>query len=142
MTGSFSSLVSALRKEFVDYSNQKLQEIGLSQGLLYFILYIGKHPGCSPKELGQALRMDVGYTARSLSRLEQTGFIRQEQNPRDKRAHILYLTDSGESAFQYSKGLFSDWEEQVLSVLTSEEQETLMTLLARLAGSEGRERHV
>ena len=48
MHPSLPHYISLLRKDFTEYCGQKLSEQGLSQGLLYFILYIGKHPGCSP----------------------------------------------------------------------------------------------
>ena len=65
MFDTFAYLITSLRKDFTEFCNEKLQEMGLTQGLLFFILYAGKHPQCSPKELTEALHMDTGYCARS-----------------------------------------------------------------------------
>ena len=67
------------------YCGEKLEEMGLTPGLLYFVTYVARHPGCSPKELAQALKMDNGHTARSITKLAEGGFLVQEPNPRDKR---------------------------------------------------------
>ena len=81
MFDTFAYLITSLRKDFTEFCNEKLQEMGLTQGLLFFILYAGKHPQCSPKELTEALHMDTGYCARSLAKLEEKGFLVQERNP-------------------------------------------------------------
>lgn len=132
MTHSLAYYVMLLRKDFTEYCSQKLQEIGLSQGLLFFILYIGKHPGCSPKGLGEALKMDSGHVARSLTKLVQAGFIFQEQNQKDRRAHILRLTAKGEEAFELSHALFFQWDREVLKDMDEEEQKLLLGVLERL----------
>lgn len=59
MFDTFAYLITSLRKDFTEFCNEKLQEMGLTQGLLFFILYAGKHPQCSPKELTEALHMDT-----------------------------------------------------------------------------------
>ena len=75
MFDTFAYLITSLRKDFTEFCNEKLQEMGLTQGLLFFILYAGKHPRCSPKELTEALHMDAGYCARALAKLEEKGFL-------------------------------------------------------------------
>ena len=132
MIRSFAYFITLLRKDFAEYCGRKLEEIGLSQGLLFFILYIGKHPGCSPRELAVALKMYSGHVARSLTRLEQAGFIFQNLNPRDRRAHILELTAKGREAFDLSHALFFQWDREILSGLEPEDRQILFSLLERL----------
>ena len=132
MIRSFAYFITLLRKDFAEYCGRKLEEIGLSQGLLFFILYIGKHPGCSPRELAVALKMDSGHVARSLTRLEQAGFIFQNLNPRDRRAHILELPAKGREAFDLSHALFFQWDREILSGLEPEERQNLLSLLEQL----------
>lgn len=139
MVSSLAYFVTLLQKDFVNYCNRRLSEINLSQGQLYFILYVGKHPGGSPKELSHALHMDAGHTARSLTRLEHGGFLMQEPDPEDRRAHILRLTEAGEAAFRLSHELFSQWDEAVLGSFTEEEQSQLIVLLERVVHTVGGE---
>lgn len=137
MNQSLASYVSLLRRDFTEHCNKQLAEIGLSQGMIYFILYVGKHPGCSPKELAEALRMDMGHTARSLTKLQQGGFLAQKTNPRDRRAHMLELTEPGQEAFQMSHRLFEQWEQATLSELSPEDRTHLFSLLKRLSQGKG-----
>lgn len=134
---SLAFFTTLLNKDFTNYCNRRLAEAGLLQGQLYFILYVGKHPGCAPKELAKGLRMDIGHTTRSLVKLEQGGFLEQESNPDDRRAHILRLTERGEAAFRLSHELFAQWDEMLLDGFTAEEREQLMGLLKKTLHMEG-----
>ncbi|WP_417091129.1 MarR family winged helix-turn-helix transcriptional regulator [Marvinbryantia sp.] len=84
--------ISELRRDFVKECSRKLQEDDLTPGLLYPVLYIGRHPGCSPKELTEALHMDWGLTQRTLDRLVASHLISREKNPLDRRRFSLNLT--------------------------------------------------
>lgn len=133
MVQTFAYYITLLGKGFSRFCGIRLQEMGLTQGLLYFILYIGNHPDCSPRELGHALRMDGGHVARSLVKLEQGGFIRQEQNPLDRRAHMLNLTEKGADAFQISHDLFHQWDQEILREMKPGDKQLLLSLLEQAA---------
>lgn len=133
---SLSYYIMLLRKDFIDYCNQQLQKIGLSQGLLFFILYIGKYPGCTQKELTDALHLDTGHVTRSLTRLGQSGFIRQEKNPKDGRSKILCLEEKGQEAFSVSHELFTKWDEHITGNMSDDQRAQLMSLLGHLTTKE------
>lgn len=138
MFTSFSFAITLLRREFQEYCTQQLGAIGLSQGLVFFLIYVGKHPGCTPGALAQALKMDGGHTARSLTKLEQGGFLQQMPNPRDRRAHLLRLTERGEEAFALCHDLFRQWDETRLQGLDPQERQQLLALLQKLLIDERR----
>ena len=64
-----SSCILTLHREFAAYTTRRLQELGLSFGLIYFVIYVGKHPDCTPSELTKALHLDWGHSQRSLNKL-------------------------------------------------------------------------
>lgn len=125
-----SSYVTELHKEFAAYTTQRLQELGLSFGLMYFVIYVGKHPGCSPAELTKALRMDWGHSQRSLNKLVEEGFLTREKTGRSAR---LDLTSAGEQAFAVCHQVFFDWDAQKLDGLTAAERKQLLQLLQKAA---------
>lgn len=132
MDKTLAHCVTLLRKDFTDYCTKELQDLGLSQGTLFFVLYVGKHPGCSPKELAEGLRMDTGHVTRSLAKLEQSGFLIQEKNPKDRRAHTLRLLEKGQDAFRISHELFTRWDNEVVRGLSHDERTQLFALLERV----------
>lgn len=131
---SLAYYVTVLRKDFSEYCGERLQEVGVTQGLLYFIIYVGKHPGCSPGELSGALHMDSGHAARSLAKLVQGGFLRQEKSTQDKRVHILWLEEKGKAVFRLSYELFTEWDKRMMAEMTDEERKQLLGLFSRLKG--------
>lgn len=132
MVPSLAYYLMNLRNEFVAYSTKRLQEIQVSQGQLFFLLYIGKHDGCSPKQLALALQMDQGHATRTITKLIANGFLVQKENREDRRAHTLHLTNQGQEAFQLAYELFHEWDAQVLKNFKTEDREVLMHLLAEL----------
>lgn len=132
MKDTLAFLVSQLRRDFSSYCGSRLQEMGVTQGELFYIIYIGNHGGCLAKEVSAALAADAGYTARLLAKLEERGFLRQEVNPQDKRAKRLYLTEAGERISQASRQLFVQWDEEVFSQFSAEERQTLLAQMRKI----------
>ena len=88
-----SSRILTLHRAFAAYTSQRLQELGLNFGQMYFILYVGKHPDCTPSELTKELHLDWGHSQRSLVKLVEDGFLTREKLGRSYR---LRLTSQGE----------------------------------------------
>lgn len=121
-----------LRRAFGAFCQPELQRLGLTSGLLYFFLYIDRHPGCAPGALAAALEADAGQTARSVERLVQLGYVRREKDPADGRARQLWLTAQGAAAFDRVTGLFGEWDEAVCAGLSGGERQQLLAALAAL----------
>lgn len=137
MHSSLAFQISYLRRNFVCFGNERLEQSGLTQGLLYFVLYIGRHPGCAQKELAHALHMDAGHTARSIARLEADGFLRKQPDRHDQRRKHLQLTEKGQHIYALCHGLSAQWDETALSALNDAERTQLQTLLARVIAGLG-----
>ena len=140
--GVFQTLAyysSVFYRDFVAYTAKKLQSMGLHYGLLFFVVYIGKHPGASPSEMTSALHVDWGHSQRSITKLVEDGFMTKEKQG---RSYVLNLTPKGQQAFELSHQVFADWDAQRLSGLTQAERETLMGLLGKIAVQKEAEKHV
>lgn len=142
MPKSLAFFTLVLQKDFTAFCHQRLQEIGLTQGLLYFILYIGKHPCCAMGDMTKALHMDWGHTQRSVDKLVQDGFVNKQKNELDKRAYYLSLTSKGEHAFSVSHQVFFDWDTGALQGLSEEEKNHLFALLEKLTCRKGDDTYV
>lgn len=128
--------ISELRRDFVNECSRKLQEVELTPGILYPMLYIGRHPGCSPKEVTEALNMDWGLAHRTLDKLVNDQLIIKEKNPLDRRRSSLNLTEKGTLVFRQSHHLIVSWNEEKLSRLTPQEQTCLESALKKMLGKD------
>lgn len=142
MKTNLAYFVSVLQKSFVNDCSRKLQQDHVTLGLLYPILYIGKHPDCSPKEVMQSLNMDWGFAQRTLDKLVAENLISREKNPEDRRCYHLNLTADGYRLLQKSHELIDAWNEQKLAVLTPDEQLQLKNLLEKIVQVKGEKFHV
>ena len=124
-------------RSFAAFTGEKLQAVGLNFGLLFFVIYVGKHPGCSPSELTKALYLDWGYSQRSLNKLAADGFLSREKHG---RSYALTLTDRGQQAFVVSHQVFFTWDDTRLANLNDTEKGQLLALLQKAA--EGMPEHV
>ena len=129
MLDTFSYRCTTFYRAFAAYTSRRLQELGLSFGVLFFLIYVGKHPDCTQGELTQALGLDWGYCQRSVVKLVEDGFLLRE---RRGRAYHLNLSRQGERAFGLSHQVFSDWDSQVLASLSGGEREQLLALLDKV----------
>lgn len=76
---TLSYYITMLYRSFAGFTGDKLQEVGLNFGLLFFIVYIGKRPNCTPSELTKELSLDWGHSQRCINRLVDDGLITKEK---------------------------------------------------------------
>ena len=112
---TLSYYITMLYRSFADFTGDKLQEVGLNFGLLFFIVYIGKKPNCTPSELTKALSLDYGFITK-----EKSG-----------RHYLLNLTERGQEAFEAAHRIFFDWDDRFMTNLTAKEKEQLLALLEK-----------
>ena len=94
---TLSYYTTELYKEFAAYTTEKLHELGLNFGQMYFIIYVGKHPECTPSELPSALKLDWGHSQRSVAKLAEDGFLIKEKKIRPQLP--VNLNPSWETGF-------------------------------------------
>lgn len=131
MFRTFSYACTVLYRRFTHYTSARLAQWGLSFGTLFFIIYVGKHPGCTQSELTAALHLDWGHSQRTVLKLVESGFLLREK---DGRVYRLNLSERGQQAFAASHQVFFDWDKQALSNLSPEEQTQLVGLLYKALG--------
>ena len=129
---SIALWLTTLRRNLVTSCTPHLHARGMSSGLLYYILYVGRHPGCTAGEAGKVLQADPGHTTRSVAKLVKDGFLTRETDPKDRRAVRLSLTVKGKALFADSRAMLEAWGSQTMEALTEEEVEQLWALLSKV----------
>lgn len=125
---TLSYYITMLYRSFAGFTGDKLQEVGLNFGLLFFIVYIGKRPNCTPSELTKELSLDWGHSQRCINRLVDDGLITKEKNGRH---YMLNLTERGQQAFTIAHQAFFDWDAAFMTGLTPKEKAQLLALLEK-----------
>lgn len=129
---SIALRLTTLRRNLVACCTPHLHARGVSSALLYYVLYVGRHPGCTAGEAGKVLQADPGQTTRAVSKLEKEGFLARETDPKDHRVTRLALTGKGEALFADSRAMLEAWGSEAMAALTEEEVEQLWALLSKV----------
>lgn len=135
MENTFAGYISELRRDFTIYCEKELEKDNITLGLLYPIIYIAKHEGCTQKQLAENLGVDNGYITRALKKLEGLEMIKRITNNDDKRIINLFLTDNGKRIFEKSHMLFKKWDKDVFSSISNQEKEQIMNLMQKIKES-------
>ena len=86
----------------------------------------------SAKQLCDLARIDKSTMSRAIKQLEERGVIKLKQDKGDKRSKVLNLTDEGLSIYKRISILAKEWETELLSELTQEEQVLFRSVLEKL----------
>lgn len=108
----------------------------VSQGELGILGFLATHDGtAAPGELSTHLHITSARTANALRTLERKGYIKRTASKKDRRAVIVTLTAQGRAYGEQNYHRAVGDMTRLISVLTSSEQEQLVRLAERLAGS-------
>jgi DNA-binding MarR family transcriptional regulator len=112
--------------------NERLQPFGLTAGQVPVMLRLAVGQNVTQEALARHFHVDKGAIARAAHRLEETGFIRREPDPIDRRAFRLFLTAEGERIVPELIRFGREWEAMVTGGLGPDEEAALRALLGRM----------
>jgi len=85
-------------------------------------------------DLCDQLQKSPSHVSRVIDGAEAEGLVRRTPDPRDRRAHLVVLTEDGSAVVQeFVPHLVDVLQQTVFSALTDSEIETLVDLLDRVA---------
>lgn len=120
----FMMLNSRIFRSTHSYLDKQLKKYNLSSGAYPYIIVLAKNEGISQIQISREIGNDKAMSARTISRLIESGFIYKEQDENDSRAYKLYLTSKGKKVLP----LINQEIQKVISFITedlSEEEKTI-----------------
>ncbi len=89
----------------------------------------------TPGELSRSTMVTTGGMTKRLDRLEATGMIRREPDPRDRRGKLIALTPRGRDLVDHAVEAHLENEERLLAALPAAKRRELAALLRELLSS-------
>ena len=111
------------------YYTHELGKIGISFGEFPFLLGVYEHDGITQEELSSLLMISKSSTAAMLQKLEQSGYVRREVDPGDRRNLRLHITESGEHYIPQIYRIIDSCHEKILEGLTDAEKKKICSLV-------------
>lgn len=110
----------------------KIDEHGLTFGLLFLISLIDKNPDANQKELAKKMRFTEGAMSSAVKKLLELDMLKQIPLKSDMRYNRLDLTEKGKSMIDIYKNYLFNIHEDMFSGLDYEELVKLYNILLKI----------
>ena len=97
-----------------------------------FVTYISRNPGSSQDDIARFICLNKSTVARTLSYLEEHGFVKREADESDKRVLRVYPTEKMLLALPEVISLAKEWNGIISEGLSEEEMAVFNSLLERI----------
>lgn len=104
------------------------EEVQITPAQLILLDWVAGSPGCGVQVMAAGLGLTPPTISVGVRRLEKIGLLERRPNPQDRRSIQLFLTPQGETLHQQAQEYRQDKARRLLSGLTVQEQETLLSL--------------
>jgi len=117
-----------MRREF----DRQATALGLTRAQWQVLAYLLREDGQQQKQLADQMDLTAITLTGLLDRLERDGWVERRNDPADRRAKRVYLTDKVQPTIQAVRRIGADVRQHALQGLSDGEQEQLMQLLQRM----------
>lgn len=117
----------------------RLAKHGLKPGEFTVLWVIGLNPGLRQGVAARKLRIKPAHMTKLVQRMVAGGYVARTVPDDDRRSVRLALTEKGKAFVAKHRAAFLEFHEAERLELDAGEFETLMRLLTKLTGIEGRE---
>ena len=124
-----STLLSRLAKKMSRSAQE--EELGMRPRHFWVLSFLSDHDGVPQHELGDAFMLDANNAVLLLNDLETAGYIERRRNPKDRRRHLVFLTNAGREALGSARDAYAATEDAVLGNLSPRDRNTLRALLMK-----------
>jgi DNA-binding MarR family transcriptional regulator len=116
---------------------ERLARLDLHPRHFGMLSHLAASEGQSQQALSNALGIHRSAVVALVDDLEQRGLAERRRDPVDRRAYTLYLTHSGHDLLADLERLAGEHEAELLTALNGSERAQLISLLQRVAESQG-----
>ena len=114
-----------------------LAPLGLEPRDFALLRTVATSPGVTQQAIGERMGVKPSRMVAFVDALEQRGLLERRQNPQDRRARELFLTEQGRDVLQRAFAIAVSHEQLLSGDLSEDEREQLMELLARVGSHLG-----
>jgi DNA-binding MarR family transcriptional regulator len=123
--------VNILVSRDLDEQTEELAMAG-GTGKISTLLLVGANPGLRPSVLAHFILKDRSAMGKLLEQMERAGLLEQKVSSAERRARELYLTPKGRALAQQVRDVARRQSDDFFSVLTDEEQDSLLRILRKV----------
>ncbi len=112
--------------------DKRLRKLDIPRGLYMYVQCVCEHEGSSQEQLASLMKIDKGWVARALHKLELQGFLYRVTSADDRRQLQVYPTTKAREVYPHILATIGECEAVLTAGLSPDETQTLRGLLARV----------
>jgi len=112
--------------------HKRVSEFGVTASQALLVLCLAEEDAVTSRHLGSKIEFDSATLTGLIDRLEKAGFLGRRNNPDDRRAIRVCLTEKGKKTSQEISKIVEKENQAFLSGLTPEEAMILKALLKKI----------
>lgn len=116
-----------------NFTEKRLKEFDLTFGEQIIIIFLSKYEKVNQETISKRYMIDKGMVAKTLTRLEDKGFIKREQNPNNKRENIISLTQKSVCIMSDINTIFDEWNKILYGEMSKVDIECVKRLTGKMA---------
>lgn len=120
-------------RHFLQYS----RDSGLSMSQIGALFHVQREGSSAVSHLGDGLGVSSAAASQLLDRLEQQGLILRVEDPKDRRAKQITLTDKGRETLQAAIHARQGWLSELAEIMTASEKAQIVAALEILIARTG-----
>ncbi len=114
---------------------QRARSLGVTRAQWQMLAHLQRHEGINQSGLAELLELEPITLARLVDRMELAGLVQRRDDPADRRAHRLYLTERAAPLLEQSRLVGDAVRAEAFAGLADDERERLIDLLLRVRGN-------
>ena len=118
--------------------NERVTHLGLTQAQWRALVHLSRNEGLNQVTLADILDVQPITVARLIDKLVAVDLVERRPDPNDRRAQRLFLTTQAASVLAQIWNVADEIYAEVLKDLTTEERDTLISLLTRVQTNTGK----
>lgn len=117
-----------MRREF----ERRVRDTGFTRNQWRVLAHLRRIDGINQSQLADRMDVEPIALVRLLDKLEAAGYVQRRQDPQDRRAYLLYLTEKSGPLIERLEAISVELRDEVLGSLSAAERDALIDLLMRI----------
>jgi len=130
---SLGRLIYFTAQEMSNFAERVLKPYDLTLEQFHLLKNMPEDQGLTQRELGEVANKKPANMTRILDRLELKELMVRRENPGDRRAALVFLTEKGQNLVAQVHGGFERFSARLVQSISEEEQEVAMNVLHRMS---------
>jgi len=126
---NFGYLVTDVARLMRTVYDRRVRELGLTRSQWWVMNHLFRNPGATQSELAAILEIERATLGRLLDRLEAKGWVKREDDARDRRAWRVRLTPAAEPVMKKLRRHAAELRSDALAGLSKAEHERFVDAL-------------